>query len=227
MLGEQQSVMTQTLSRMSLAPMAEDDEGAGVYAPRPLTNEDDSADDLRARALQTLAIAVRAARPAWTVDAVQSFAERVEEEAYRGAASRLQYERVLEEKIARLRRVALEDPMASSPLLAPSGRRFSFSAPAPPPPMRSRRESIQACVDALGHACQCVAAECTEPSCRKVQDIIRHSAQCDIAPPHCEVCRQLAILCRFHASACTDTSGHCPVPRCAHTKDELREPMAL
>ena len=188
-------------------------------------------DDVRARTLRTLTVAVRAARPAWTAEAVESFAARVESQAFQEAAGRLQYERVLAEKIARLRRVAIEDPIASvpsPPITYSAVRRPSFSAPAPPAPRRSRRESIQACVDALGHACQCsVATGCSEPSCGKVQAILHHSVSCGIAPPHCEICRQLAILCRFHAVACTDSYGCCPVPRCAMMKAELREPMAL
>jgi hypothetical protein len=178
--------------------------------------------DLQRHLMFKLVEVIQHCRPLWSRVAVEGFATQVEIRVHETSESLAHYCQVLQERIARLGEMAVADGSIESTeeaeAEAEAERRSSDSMEGVQKP--SRRDSIQGCVEVLGHACRCTNDHCGEASCRKMKEVIEHSTRCEVVAPHCGVCRQLAVLCRMHAAECCDGAG-CVVPRCQHLKREL------
>uniref|UniRef100_S4RJD3 histone acetyltransferase n=1 Tax=Petromyzon marinus TaxID=7757 RepID=S4RJD3_PETMA len=89
-------------------------------------------------------------------------------------------------------------------------------------PQESRRLSIQRCIQSLVHACQCLNANCSLPSCLKMKRVVQHTRVCKRKTNGgCPICKQLIALCCFHAKHCQENK--CPVPFCLNIKHKLRQ----
>uniref|UniRef100_A0A8C4NJB1 histone acetyltransferase n=1 Tax=Eptatretus burgeri TaxID=7764 RepID=A0A8C4NJB1_EPTBU len=89
-------------------------------------------------------------------------------------------------------------------------------------PQESRRLSIQRCIQSLVHACQCLNANCSLPSCLKMKRVVQHTRVCKRKTNGgCPICKQLIALCCFHAKHCQENK--CPVPFCVNIKHKLRQ----
>uniref|UniRef100_A0A8D2ZJP3 histone acetyltransferase n=1 Tax=Scophthalmus maximus TaxID=52904 RepID=A0A8D2ZJP3_SCOMX len=87
---------------------------------------------------------------------------------------------------------------------------------------KSRRLSIQRCIQSLVHACQCRNANCSLPSCQKMKRVVQHTKGCKRKTNGgCPVCKQLIALCCYHAKHCQENK--CPVPFCLNIKHKLRQ----
>jgi hypothetical protein len=166
--------------------------------------------------LLKLAEVIQRCRPQWSRVAVEGFATQVEIRVHETSESLAHYCEILQERIARLEEMAVDDESIHS--MEEADRRSSDSMEVAQKP--SRRDSIQRCVNGLGHACRCTNDHCGEESCRQMKEVLAHSTRCGMVAPHCDVCRQLAVLCRMHAAECCESAG-CVVPRCQHLKREL------
>ncbi|CAL8389398.1 unnamed protein product [Arctogadus glacialis] len=89
-------------------------------------------------------------------------------------------------------------------------------------PQEIRRLSIQRCIEALVHACQCRNANCSLPRCQKMKRVMQHAKECERKTNGgCPVCKQLIALCCYHAKhLCQENK--CPVPFCLNIKHKLR-----
>ncbi|KAJ8251567.1 hypothetical protein GJAV_G00222730 [Gymnothorax javanicus] len=94
---------------------------------------------------------------------------------------------------------------------------------APPNNAReARRLSIQRCIQALVHTCQCRNANCSLPSCQKMKCVVQHTKGCKRKTNGgCPICKQLIALCCYHAKHCQENV--CPVPFCLNIKHKLRQ----
>jgi len=70
-----------------------------------------------------------------------------------------------------------------------------------------KRRSIQRCITALVHACECTNNACPEPSCIKMKGVVTHTKTCPIKAPRCNICKQLVALCCYHAKHCETQVG--------------------
>ncbi|CAG2120233.1 unnamed protein product [Medioppia subpectinata] len=105
---------------------------------------------------------------------------------------------------------------------------------------QSPRQAIQRCAQTLAHSCRCRDANCALPSCHKYKKVAQHFArhcrrvaanrlklanQKAAAAPagggSCALCKQLVVLCCYHAKHCTDSE--CPVLYCTYIKSKLRQ----
>lgn len=91
--------------------------------------------------------------------------------------------------------------------------------------LNRKKESIQKCIEALVHACECRDAHCCLPSCQKMKRVVRHTKLCKTnTNGGCPICKQLIALCCYHARHCQTT--RCPVTFCANIKSKLRQPQS-
>ncbi len=88
--------------------------------------------------------------------------------------------------------------------------------------VEARRRSIQRCIGSLVHACSCRDANCRLPSCQKMKRVVSHSRNCKRKTnAGCPVCKQLIVLCCYHAKYCNEVK--CMVPFCKNVKQKLKE----
>lgn len=85
----------------------------------------------------------------------------------------------------------------------------------------ARRLSMQRCLQALVHACQCRDANCHLQSCQKMKRIVLHSKSCKRKNNGCPACRQLLGLCCHHAKICQE--ARCLVPFCISIRQKLQQ----
>lgn len=85
----------------------------------------------------------------------------------------------------------------------------------------ARRLSMQRCLQALVHACQCRDANCRLQSCQKMKRIVLHTKSCKRKNNGCSACRQLFGLCCHHAKACQE--ARCLVPFCGSIRQKLQQ----
>ncbi|KAI1884515.1 hypothetical protein AGOR_G00227170 [Albula goreensis] len=85
-----------------------------------------------------------------------------------------------------------------------------------------RRLSIQRCIQALMHACQCRNTNCSLASCQKMKRVVQHTKGCKRKTNGgCPICKQLIALCCYHAKHCQE--NRCPMPFCLKIKHKLRQ----
>jgi hypothetical protein len=84
-----------------------------------------------------------------------------------------------------------------------------------------RREAMRNCLLSLQHTSVCSNMQCTELNCAKMKQVLLHFRSCQHGPASCNICRQLTMLCRYHALSCT--AGKCSVPHCEQIKRRIQE----
>lgn len=85
-------------------------------------------------------------------------------------------------------------------------------------PQEFHRLSIRRHIQSLEHASQC--RNCSLPSCQKLKRAMQHLNECQHRPV-CSVCRNLVVLCCYHAKQCRENM--CPVMFCLNIKHKLRQ----
>ncbi|XP_078582858.1 uncharacterized protein LOC144865760 [Branchiostoma floridae x Branchiostoma japonicum] len=86
----------------------------------------------------------------------------------------------------------------------------------------ARRQSIQRCIQALSHACQCRDTSCSQSNCQKMKRVVLHNKSCSRKTKGgCPICKQLIALCCYHAIHCQEQK--CPVPFCLNIKHKLHK----
>ncbi|XP_011684735.1 PREDICTED: histone acetyltransferase p300-like [Wasmannia auropunctata] len=86
---------------------------------------------------------------------------------------------------------------------------------------KKKKVSIQRCIYALVHACQCRDANCRLPSCQKMKRVVMHTKNCKRKTKGgCPICKQLIALCCYHAKHCQETK--CLVPLCFNIKPKIK-----
>ena len=83
-----------------------------------------------------------------------------------------------------------------------------------------RRISLERCMNSLVHSCTCRNANCGLQSCLKMRRIVMHTKSCrKKGNGGCQVCKQLLMLCYYHAKLCKEDK--CMVPFCSSIKSRL------
>ena len=91
-------------------------------------------------------------------------------------------------------------------------------------PQEIQRRSIQRCIQSLVHACQCLDPVCSVPSCAKMKRVVQHIKTCKRKTQgNCPICKQLLLLCCYHAKHCT--TAQCSVPLCSNLKHKKRKQL--
>uniref|UniRef100_A0A914DR75 histone acetyltransferase n=1 Tax=Acrobeloides nanus TaxID=290746 RepID=A0A914DR75_9BILA len=86
----------------------------------------------------------------------------------------------------------------------------------------TRNKSVKRCNQYLIHACQCIDADCCRKTCHKMKKVVAHTKQCKKRQQtKCPVCKQLIMLCYYHAKHCNQQS--CPVLFCSNIRQKLQE----
>lgn len=86
----------------------------------------------------------------------------------------------------------------------------------------ARNHSIRRRIEYLIHASQCRDANCRQPYCIKMKQLLRHTRDCKLrASGTCMICKHFILLCVTHARECKETK--CMLPVCASIKQKLRE----
>jgi hypothetical protein len=86
---------------------------------------------------------------------------------------------------------------------------------------RVRLESLNVFLRALVHASGCADADCVEPACKKMKQLLDHRTKCTVrVRGGCEVCRRVLCLVQMHAKACKEEK--CAVPHCEDLKRHMR-----
>ncbi|TGZ38339.1 histone lysine acetyltransferase CREBBP-like isoform X1 [Temnothorax longispinosus] len=90
-------------------------------------------------------------------------------------------------------------------------------------PQEPRELSIQRCILSLVHACLCRDANnCRLPSCQKMKRVVMHTKNCRrTTEGRCPICKQLLVLCCYHAKHCQKTK--CLVPFCSNIKHMMKQ----
>ena len=89
-------------------------------------------------------------------------------------------------------------------------------------PQEARRLSVQKCIQSLVHACQCRDANCRQTNCQKMKRVVLHAKTCQRKMNGgCPSCKQLIMLCCYHAKHCNEPK--CQVPFCSNIKQKLRQ----
>ena len=80
--------------------------------------------------------------------------------------------------------------------------------------------AVKRCIATLVHACTCrIESDCKEPPCLRMKNVVAHARTCTIVKSDggCpSTCKQLIVLCCFHAKTCYETN--CPVLFCQNIK---------
>ncbi|KAF8357427.1 cbp-1 [Pristionchus pacificus] len=86
----------------------------------------------------------------------------------------------------------------------------------------NKHDNIQKCIQSLVHACTCRDANCRRSSCFKMKRVVSHTKQCKKRTnATCPVCKQLIVLCCYHAKHCQKEG--CQVPFCMNIRQKLME----
>lgn len=93
---------------------------------------------------------------------------------------------------------------------------------------RQRKRSLQVFLNALVHASSCEDQDCSEASCTKMKDLLKHRQQCTTrVRGGCEICRRVLCLVQMHARGSDETPAcsldNCPVPHCLDLKKHLKQ----
>lgn len=89
-------------------------------------------------------------------------------------------------------------------------------------PQDAHTRLIHRCIQLLRHASNCEEAECRQPSCLEMKNIMRHMVKChQMSTGKCASCRSFIEMCQYHAIECN--VNECPVPHCSTIKTYLKQ----